>query len=280
MNAGRVYLIGAGPGDPGLLTLRGKELLARADVVVYDYLVSPRLLEYAPARAERIYVGKRAGTHTLSQEEINRLLVTRGKSGGTVVRLKGGDPFVFGRGGEEALALAEAGIPFEVVPGVTSGIAAPAYAGIPVTHRQLASGVGLLTGHEAPEQGGILAGLARPGELERDALVLHGHGEPRPALRKARRRRTRSADSRRGNPLGHDALSAGRDRDGPVARGRGAFGRARAAGDGGDRSRGRAPGEAELVRAPSALRAADRRHARARAGLGVRRAPRRAGRAR
>lgn len=152
MSAGRVYLIGAGPGDPGLLTLRGKELLARADVVVYDYLVSARLLEYAPARAERIYVGKRAGAHTLSQDEINRLLVERAQRGATVARLKGGDPFVFGRGGEEALELVEAGIPFEVVPGVTSGIAAPAYSGIPVTHRRLASGVGLLTGHETPEK--------------------------------------------------------------------------------------------------------------------------------
>jgi uroporphyrinogen III methyltransferase/synthase len=152
VSAGRVYLIGAGPGDPGLLTLRGKALLARADVVVYDYLVSPRLLEYAPARAERIYVGKRAGAHTLSQDEINRLLVERAQGGATVARLKGGDPFVFGRGGEEALDLVEAGIPFEVVPGVTSGIAAPAYAGIPVTHRQVASAVGLLTGHETSEK--------------------------------------------------------------------------------------------------------------------------------
>jgi uroporphyrinogen III methyltransferase/synthase len=152
MSAGRVYLIGAGPGDPGLLTLRGKALLARADVVVYDHLVSPRLLEYAPARAERIYVGKRAGEHTLCQEEINRLLVERARNGAIVARLKGGDPFVFGRGGEEALALSDAGILFEVVPGVTAGIAVPAYAGIPVTHRQLASGVGLLTGHEAPDK--------------------------------------------------------------------------------------------------------------------------------
>jgi uroporphyrinogen III methyltransferase/synthase len=152
MSAGRVYLIGAGPGDPGLLTLRGKALLARADVVVYDHLVSPRLLEYAPAGAERVYVGKQAGAHTLSQEEINRLLVERAGSGATVARLKGGDPFVFGRGGEEALALSDAGILFEVVPGVTAGIAAPAYAGIPVTHRRLASGVGLLTGHETPDK--------------------------------------------------------------------------------------------------------------------------------
>jgi uroporphyrinogen III methyltransferase/synthase len=152
MSAGRVYLIGAGPGDRGLLTLRGKALLERADVVVYDHLVSPSLLEYAPARAERLYVGKRSGAHSMSQEKINRLLVERARSGAAVARLKGGDPFVFGRGGEEALALSEAGILFEVVPGVTAGIAAPAYAGIPVTHRGLASGVGLLTGHETPDK--------------------------------------------------------------------------------------------------------------------------------
>jgi uroporphyrinogen III methyltransferase/synthase len=152
MSAGCVYLVGAGAGDPGLLTLRGRDLLARADVVVYDYFVSPRLLQHAPARAERIYVGKRAGARTFSQEEINRLLVERARSGAVVVRLKGGDPFVFGRGGEEALALSDAGIRFEVVPGVTAGIAVPAYAGIPVTHRQFASGVGLLTGHETPDK--------------------------------------------------------------------------------------------------------------------------------
>jgi uroporphyrinogen III methyltransferase / synthase len=152
MSTGRVYLIGAGPGDPGLLTLRGKELLARADVLVYDHLVSRRLLEYAPDRAERIYVGKQAGAHALSQDGINRLLVARARGGATVARLKGGDPFVFGRGGEEALALADAGIAFEVVPGVTAGIAAAAYAGIPVTHRQLSSGVGLVTGHETSEK--------------------------------------------------------------------------------------------------------------------------------
>ena len=151
---GCVHLVGAGPGDPGLLTLRGREVLGQADAVVYDYLASRRLLDFAPRTAERIYVGKQASAHTLSQDEINDLLVRLGRSGKTVVRLKGGDPFVFGRGGEEALALVEAGVPFEVVPGVTAGIAAAAYAGIPVTHRTLASNFGLVTGHETPDKEG------------------------------------------------------------------------------------------------------------------------------
>ncbi len=152
MSEARVYLVGAGPGDPGLVTLRGREVLALADVVVYDALISERLLDHAPAEAERIYVGKRAAQHTLSQEEINALLVEKARAGATVVRLKGGDPYVFGRGGEEALALVEAGIDFEVVPGVTAAIAAPACAGIPVTHRHMASGVALVTGHEADDK--------------------------------------------------------------------------------------------------------------------------------
>ena len=152
MSNGIVYLVGAGPGDPGLLTLRGRDVLARADVVVYDYLVNPRLLNYAPSQAERIYVGKKAGDHTLSQEQINELLVKKARTGAKVVRLKGGDPYVFGRGGEEALALVEAGLSFEVVPGVTAGVAAPAYAGIPVTHRDFASSFTLVTGHESPDK--------------------------------------------------------------------------------------------------------------------------------
>ena len=149
---GIVYLVGAGPGDAGLLTLRGKQLLERADVVVYDYLSSGRLLDFAPTSAERIYVGKKAAQHTLSQEKISELLVEKARQGKVVVRLKGGDPYVFGRGGEEALALAEANLPFEVVPGVTASIAAAAYAGIPVTHRGIASCFGVVTGHGTPDK--------------------------------------------------------------------------------------------------------------------------------
>lgn len=146
----KVYLIGAGPGDPGLLTLKGKEILQRADVVVYDYLASDRLLEYARQDAERIYVGKKGGAHTLPQDEINALIVGKAKEGKTVARLKGGDPYMFGRGGEEAEELVAAGVPFEEVPGVTSGIAGPAYAGIPLTHRAHSSSVTFVTGHEDP----------------------------------------------------------------------------------------------------------------------------------
>lgn len=147
---GKIYLVGAGPGDPGLLTLRGKECLQQADVVLYDYLANPDLLAHAPAEAERIYVGRRGRGRYLAQEEVTRLLLDKAREGKTVVRLKGGDPFVFGRGGEEAEAIAAAGLPFEVVPGVTSAVAVPAYAGIPVTHRTLASAVTFVTGHEDP----------------------------------------------------------------------------------------------------------------------------------
>jgi uroporphyrinogen III methyltransferase / synthase len=145
-----VYLVGAGPGDPGLMTQRALELIARSDVVLYDRLIPAGALEGAPADAELRYVGKSPGAQSTSQEEINALLVERGRAGATVVRLKGGDPFVFGRGGEEAEALAAAGVPFEVVPAVTAGIAAPAYAGIPVTHRHEASAVAFVAAHEDP----------------------------------------------------------------------------------------------------------------------------------
>ncbi|MCA1692445.1 MAG: uroporphyrinogen-III C-methyltransferase, partial [Actinobacteria bacterium] len=141
-----VYLVGAGPGDPGLLTVRGAEVLAEADVVVHDRLAEPSLLELAPATAERIDVGKSPGA-PIPQADINAVLVERGQAGQHVVRLKGGDPFVFGRGGEEAAALQAAGVPFEVVPGITSAIAVPAYAGIPVTHRGLSTSVTVVTGH-------------------------------------------------------------------------------------------------------------------------------------
>lgn len=132
---GKVYLVGAGPGDPGLITVKGLECIERADVLIYDFLASPILLKHAPENAEIIYVGKKGGDHTLLQEQINSLIVEKAKSGLTVTRLKGGDPFIFGRGGEEAEVLINAEIPFEIVPGVTSAIAAPAYAGIPLTHR-------------------------------------------------------------------------------------------------------------------------------------------------
>ncbi len=150
VSGGRVYLVGAGPGDPGLITARGLEVLRRAQVVVYDRLVNERLLAEAPGGAELVYAGKGPEGHVMEQDEINRLLVRRGAEGRLVVRLKGGDPFVFGRGGEEALALAAAGVPFEVVPGVTSAIAVPAYAGIPVTHRDMASSFAVITGREDP----------------------------------------------------------------------------------------------------------------------------------
>ena len=148
-----IYLVGSGPGDPGLFTVKGVRFMEEADAVVYDRLAPEALLAYAKPEAERIYVGKKPGDPTMSQDDINALLVELGRSGKTVVRLKGGDPYVFGRGGEEALALIEAGLPFEVVPGVTSGVAAPAYAGIPVTHRNVSTSVTFVTGHEDPTKG-------------------------------------------------------------------------------------------------------------------------------
>jgi uroporphyrin-III C-methyltransferase len=153
---GKVYLVGAGPGDPGLLTLKGKVLLESADVVVYDALVSPEILTMINPQAEKIDAGKRMGRHSLIQTETTQLLITKAQEQAVVVRLKGGDPFVFGRGGEEMEDLIAAGIAVEIVPGVTSGIAAPAYAGIPLTHRNYSSSVTFVTGHES-------AGKYRPG---------------------------------------------------------------------------------------------------------------------
>jgi uroporphyrinogen III methyltransferase / synthase len=191
-----VYLVGAGPGDPGLLTVRGRELVERCDAIVYDRLADPRIVALAPETAERIYGGKRPGEHAMTQERLNELLVELGGRLAAVVRLKGGDPFVFGRGGEEALALEAAGIPFEVVPGVSSAYAVPAYAGIPVTQRGLAAQVTFVTGHEDPSKPessldwGSLAGtpgtlvfLMGVGALEENArrLIAHGMAADTPA---------------------------------------------------------------------------------------------------
>ncbi|HWX20893.1 MAG TPA: uroporphyrinogen-III C-methyltransferase [Candidatus Binatia bacterium] len=186
---GMVYLVGAGPGDPGLLTLRGAELLARAEVVVYDALVNAELLRLAPSSAEIIYGGKRARDHAIPQNELNELLIAKARAGKTVVRLKGGDPYVFGRGGEEAEQLADADVPFEVVPGISSFVAVPNYAGVPLTHRGIASKLTLITGHEDPAKEAsqidwaqvaktpgtqvIMMGTDRIGQI---AETLVGHG--------------------------------------------------------------------------------------------------------
>jgi uroporphyrinogen III methyltransferase / synthase len=193
---GKVYLVGAGPGDPGLLTLKGKTLIEKADVIVYDYLANKTFLDYARDDAELIYVGKSGGSHTMKQEDINNLLCERAGKGFNVVRLKGGDPFIFGRGGEEAEMIVKAGIPFEVVPGVTSAIAAPAYAGIPLTHRDYTATVAFITGNEDPtkEQSnidwekistgiGTLVFLMGIGNIEAIAqtLIKHGRSPETPA---------------------------------------------------------------------------------------------------
>jgi uroporphyrinogen III methyltransferase / synthase len=172
---GVVYLVGAGPGDPGLMTRRSLELIAAADVILHDRLIPPGALDGARPNAELRYVGKEPGAPAMEQEDINALLVELGRAGRRVVRLKGGDPFVFGRGGEEAEALAAAGVAFEVVPGVTAGVAAPAYAGIPVTHRDMASAVAFVTGHEDPAKetrtGGSEPAAARATALDWEALA-------------------------------------------------------------------------------------------------------------
>src|SRR5436189_5452850 len=184
MMSGYVWLVGAGPGDPELMTRRAARVLGEADLVLYDALVDPRALDLAP-QARRFPVGKRAGRPSIRQETINRLLVRAARRGARVVRLKGGDPFVLGRGGEEALALAAAGIPFEVVPGVSSAVAAPALAGIPVTHRGLSSGFAVVSGHAESAWRPILESLA-PGSLT--LVVLMGLGERRAIVSRLRAR--------------------------------------------------------------------------------------------
>lgn len=168
---GKVFLIGAGPGDPELLTLKAARAIASCDVIFYDDLVNPEVLAHARRGVELVYVGKRAGAHSAPQAEINRMLIERARRGQTVARLKGGDPFIFGRGGEEALALAEASIDWEVVPGVSSGVAAAAYAGIPLTHRDYSSSVAFITGHQSRLQGRRRIDWAETARLA-DTLVI------------------------------------------------------------------------------------------------------------
>jgi uroporphyrin-III C-methyltransferase len=170
---GTVYLVGAGPGDPGLITVKARDLLASCDVIIYDNLVNPELLRHAPAAAERIYVGKVGGGRQTSQERINRLLVQHASAGKRVVRLKGGDPFLFGRGGEEAEALRASDLSFEIVPGISSALAVPAYAGIPLTHRGLSSSVAVVTGARAGE-GAYLSGALARGASADTIVVLMG----------------------------------------------------------------------------------------------------------
>ncbi len=172
-------LVGCGPGDIGLITLRAKECIESADVIVYDYLVNPQMLLWAKADAEMIYVGKEAGNHAMAQEDINKLLIRKSKEGKMVARLKGGDPFVFGRGGEEAEELAEAGIPFEIVPGISSTIAGPAYAGIPVTHRDHNTVLTIFTGHEDPTKGESSLDFAKLGSADGTKVMLMGVGRMR-----------------------------------------------------------------------------------------------------
>ena len=171
---GKCFLVGAGPGDLGLVTLRAKECIERADVIIYDYLCDPEMLRWASEKAELIFAGKKAGEHTLSQDEITSLLVDKTRGGNTVVRLKGGDPFLFGRGGEEAQALASAELPFVIVPGVSSAIAGPAYAGIPVTQRGTNSHVTFFTGHEDPEKSESAIDFAALAKLGGTQVMLMG----------------------------------------------------------------------------------------------------------
>ncbi len=171
---GICYLVGAGPGDPGLLTLKGKECIEAADVLVYDYLCNPEHLRFAKPGTERIYVGKKAGDHTLPQEEINKLIVKLTQEGKVVTRLKGGDPVLFGRGAEEAAELYDAGVKFEIVPGITSAIAGPAYAGIPVTHRSHASQLTIFTGHEDPTKPDTSLNYAKIAQADGTKVFLMG----------------------------------------------------------------------------------------------------------
>jgi uroporphyrinogen III methyltransferase/synthase len=177
MSQGKVYLIGAGPGDPGLVTVRARELIESADVIVYDYLANAQLLHWTKASAEKIYVGKRSGMHSIPQDEIEEILVDRAQKGLQVVRLKGGDPFVFGRGGEEAKELQIDKVPFEIVPGVTAALAAAAYSGIPLSHRDFSSSITFLTGHENPEKQTLNIDFRQYAKLKGTLCLYMGLGQ-------------------------------------------------------------------------------------------------------
>ena len=209
MSKGKVYLIGAGPGDIGLITVKGLECLKKADVIVYDRLANPRLLSYKRNDCELIYVGKSPDRHTLTQDEINQVLVDEGLKGKNVVRLKGGDPYVFGRGGEEGEVLRAAGIEFEVVPGITSAISVPCYAGIPVTHRDFTSTFTVITGHEDPTKEDSSINWPRlatdPGTL----IFLMGVWQSFQDCRAVNQIRQRSANADCFNSLGHQTGATG-----------------------------------------------------------------------
>ena len=268
----KVYLVGAGPGDPGLITVKGKKVLERADAVLYDNLASDRLLEHAPPHAERIYVGKKRAQHEMSQEEISALMIDRARRGWTVVRLKGGDPFIFARGGEEMEALAAAGIPFEIVPGVTTPLGLAAYTGVPLTHRQHTSAVTFVTGHnvEAIDWGKV-------GSAE--TVVLFMGLVNFAAIAREMIARGRSAqDARHGGALGHAPGSGNAGRDSGDSAGQDRAKRPEAAGDHRHRRSGLAARPFQLVRAAAAVRPAHRRDARPPAGRRIGGAPGRAGR--
>ena len=206
-----VYLVGAGPGDPGLMTARALELIATADVIIHDRLIASSVLEGAREDAELLYAGKEGGGPSVSQDDIDRLLLEHGAAGREVVRLKGGDPFVFGRGGEEAQALREAGIAFEVVPGITAGVAAPAYAGIPVTHRDAAR-------TRRPGKARVSPGLELAGRVSGHAGRVHGHAAARGDHQPTDRRRTGPLGARSGHRAGNAAGPAGGARHAGVDR--------------------------------------------------------------
>ena len=212
MNNGKVYLIGAGPGDIKLITVKGLECIQKADVIVYDRLANPRLLSYRRPDAELIYVGKAPDRHTLTQDEINQVLVEEGLKGKIVARLKGGDPYVFGRGGEEGEELRKAGVAFEEVPGITSAISVPAYAGIPITHRDFTSSFTVITGHEEPGKETSNINWPRLAQDPGTLVFLMGVGNLPADCRKIDSQRQGRENAHRPHSLGHPARTAGRYR--------------------------------------------------------------------